>query len=221
PCPTTPTPPSSPAIIQQATSLDTISRFHYLHRHASILVQSHGPYSVGPSGHLTCANKPKNNLSCTRFAHSLAAAQDATNVTPPDGPVLDDFNVFNMLWETTISVMERLLNLGELATEPFGWGIFGLSSGYISPDPLFSSHKQRLYAALASLQTLHSQPSSFTDQDFAITTSTGHIFTLSTANHQVHICATMLLQTMQRDWGRVRWYHEVQVVKWWLAHLGI
>lgn len=221
PCLTSSTPFSSLNIIQQATSLNTISRFHYLHRHTSVIVQSYGPYSLDHSGYLICANKPKRNLSCTRLAHSLAAAQDATNIPLPDGRVFQDFKVFKLLWETTISVLERLLDSGELATEPFGWGIFGLSSGCISPNPLFSTHRKHLYAGLASIKMLHSHPNCSTDQESAQKTLSGHVFTLSTANHQVRIYAKVLSQEMGRDWGRVRWYHEVQVARRWLAHLEL
>jgi len=148
-------------------------------------------------------------------------AQDYLTITQPKGPVFEHLEVFSMLGETTIIILERLLNLGELAVKPFGWGIYGLSSGYVSSDPLFNSYKQQLYVAVDSLSTLCSKSDSSSGRNFIKKGQTGHIFALSIANRQVHLSATMLLQIMRKDWGRLRWYHGIQVARHWIDYLGI
>jgi hypothetical protein len=206
-------PTNSPifAIVEQAVTLEQVARLHYLYTQALIFAQSSGPYSLGEHDCTVYASMPEPDFLKERFMYSLAVAQDYLTITDSTEPISENLETLRMLGETTISILEQLLDLGELAVEPLSWGILALSSGYISSDPLFSSHKERLCTAIES----------FTRRGFVIKTPSGCILKRSAAIRQVHCCATMLLQIMRRDWSRLRWYHGVQVAKRWIDHLGI
>jgi hypothetical protein len=84
-----------------------------------------------PSSTLT-AKAPSAKLLVTSFA----AAQDAYDSAQPDGPAKEDLQLFTVLWRTAIQVVEQILEDGNLDGEAFGWGVYGLSFGYM---PAFAS----------------------------------------------------------------------------------
>jgi hypothetical protein len=224
PVPNTPTssPSSSqfPSIIQIALSTPPIQRFAYLYAQTAHLIQFQGPYLVNDSGHLICFARPRPTLSATRVAASLAAAQDSLATLQPEGPIFEDLRIFSMLWETTCLLLETMLDSNAPPLEYFGWAVYGLASGYIDPGSIFLLHKQRLHAALMSLPSLNKAQEKILGGEAVFRTSTGKIHTVVTANRSVHICAVMLVQTMKRDWGRVRWFHVISICERWLRHVG-
>ncbi|KAF2659887.1 hypothetical protein K491DRAFT_712184 [Lophiostoma macrostomum CBS 122681] len=227
---------TSTSIIAQANRLPPIPRFNYLLHHTSCILQANGPYTIDFSGHLICHAKSKPSLSATRFAASLAAAQDSVNTElyprQPEGPVFEDLKIFHGLWDITTYILEEVLGgemdrldqgkrqWGTLGIEAFGWGAWGLSAGYMEPDELFTSKRERLHNALTALITLNEK--SMEEGSWAVKVKpTGTVHTQATAKRSVHICATMLLQDMRRDWARVRWGHAIKICSRWMGNLGL
>jgi hypothetical protein len=142
----TPTPPKSEELAvtpSTRTVLATsiwrmpIPKFGHLLAHAKTLIRLHGPHTTYPNTtvlarasvpHLrTTSNAPSAQILATSFA----AAQDAHGSAQPDGPAKDDLELFTLLWRTAIHVVEQILEDGNLDGEAFGWGVYGLSFGYM------------------------------------------------------------------------------------------
>jgi hypothetical protein len=210
---------SSSTVLEYATCLELIPRFYYLYTQALICVQSNGPYSLNEHELLVCASTPTICVSGRLFAQSLALAQDCLTAAQSCHPVSEDLKIHIMLGETTVLMLERLLDLGELAIKPFAWGILGLCSGYTSSDSLFDTYRQRLHIAIDPLPTTccESNPSIGS----IVLAKTGYVTKRPVANRQIHRSAIMLLQIMRRDWTQLRWYHGVQVARRWIEHLEI
>jgi hypothetical protein len=218
--------PCSPTTLDLVSALPPVARFHTLLEHASNLVQSRGAYYISPSGYLSRAEKPRSGLAATRFAASLAAAQDVFKhgTLQPEGPLLSDLFVFRALWETTVQLLERMLDSGSLRYETFGWGIFGLSAGYLSSDSFFSGMKERLGDALRTLPRISTHAGERLEAEHHRLRSRsrhGRLLSLTRANRDIHICATMLLQSIRSDWNRVRWYHGIKVCEQWMAQINL
>lgn len=92
-----------------------------------------------------------------------------------------------------------------------------MSAGYREPDELFLSHKQRLHEALTIVRNLHLP---VRDRGLSSMVGIDRMHELTRARRSLHICAIMLLQTMRKDWERVRWGIAIRVCERWLAHLG-
>jgi hypothetical protein len=229
-------PAATASIIEESNRLPPIQRFNHLLYHTSCILRTNGLYTINPSGHLICHSKPQFSLSDKRFAASLAAAQDAVNtklhLPQPEGPVFEDLKIFHGLWDITTYILEEILggemdqldqgkrDWGTLGIEAFGWGAWGLSAGYLEPDQLFLSHRVRLHNALTALLTLKNK--GLEEGSWAVkVTPAGTVHTQATASRSVHICATMLLQSMRKDWSRVRWGHAVKICKRWMGNLGL
>jgi hypothetical protein len=210
---------SSLSVLQYATCLELIPRFYYLYRQALICVQSNGPYSLDEHELLVCASTPAICLSGRQFAQSLALAQDCLTAAQSFYPVSQDLKIHSMLGETTVLTLERLLDFGELAVEPFAWGILGLSSGYTSSDSLFDTYRQQLHIEIDPLPTTCCELNPSIGS--IVQAKTGYVTKRSVANRQMHRSAIMLLQIMRRDWTQLRWYHGVQVARRWIEHLEI
>ncbi|KAF1957136.1 hypothetical protein CC80DRAFT_390097, partial [Byssothecium circinans] len=226
--------------LKQAFSLYPIPRFHHLFAHAKALIRVHGPYTTyagttvftrAPIPRSTKTSKPP---SLKTIATSFAAAQDSATSAQPAGPSKEDLQVFNLLWSTTIDILEQILEDGELGHEVFGWGVYGLAAGYIGEpeSPLFvprksqafESLKRRLRAALTALPSL-SGAAGRTELE-RVKAGLGmmpaeRIGQLVKARKETHICANLLMQRFRSEgWGGIRWGHVIAVVERWLQLLG-
>lgn len=157
-------------------------------------------------------------------AISFAAAQDCIYTAQVDGPAREDLKTFQRLWETTIAVLESLLDASTLDYVTMGWGIYGLSTGYIGhaswrEDSPFLSFKLRLHTALRKMPTMNSTIRKEID---SVACCGGKVEVLAKANREIHICANLLLQQFRREkWERIRWYHAIAVAQRWIEHLGL
>lgn len=210
-------------VIDTATHLALVPRFRYLLDHTSYLIQSHGPYDTNDTGHLYCRLKNKDKLPEVRFARSLAAAQDSLSKRQPEGPVFEDLKIFSMLLGTTIELLDKIVESNLLSLESWGWGVYGLAAGYNDPCPLVAAHKQRLLVALQVLPNLHKETGRMDSGELHPTKESppDRVGKLTLANRRAHICATLILQTLGRDWHQVRWAHMVRVCERWIQHLDL
>jgi hypothetical protein len=218
------TPPivlSSLNVLQYASGLELLPSFYYLYAQALTCVQRNGPYLLNEHNSLVCAIKPAACLSKQQFAQSLALAQDCHNATQSCQLVSEDLKIHSMLGKTTIIVLERLLDLGELTMEPFAWGVLGLSSGYTSSDSLFDTYKQQLYIAVNLLSSTGFARNPSVSTHRIMQAQMEYARKHPAVNRQIHRSATMLLQIMRGDWTQLRWYHGVQVARRWTEHLEI
>lgn len=114
-------------------------------------------YNLDEYKSLVCANMPTVYLSEKQFAQSLALAlalaQDHHVAVQSCKRASEDLKLYATLGTTTVKAVEWLLDLGDVELEPFAWGVLGLSSGFISHDPLFIAYKQKLYTAINLLST--------------------------------------------------------------------
>lgn len=120
-------------------------------------------------------------------------------------------------------LIETILDSNELELESFGWGMYALSSGYSppTPDPLFETNRARLKVSLDHLPGLNRKREMGMEAAVKMKTPGAEkIFTLANANRSVHICATMMAQSIREDWKRVRWWHVISVVERWVGNLG-
>ncbi|RMZ74534.1 integral membrane [Pyrenophora seminiperda CCB06] len=198
--------------------------------HMRALVGRYGTYTTLRDTNIFCrAPAPQLHSStaapsATKVFRSLGAAQESINSTQLDGATKDDLLFFHHLWEITITVLEEITSCSSLPEEPFGWGIFGLSAGYIHPPSKdlidqnkFDHHKYRLHAALKGLPSLDEKRKS--EYEFTKKTSTA---VLVKARREVHIMGRILLSRFRQDeWKRVRWYHAVAVAERWIEAFGL
>jgi hypothetical protein len=226
--------PANADVLTEASRMPDIERCFHLWQHTKSLVEKYGPYTtladttvfVRASGVSEAIKDPP----IVRLALSLAAAQDCVNSAQPDGPAKDDLLLFTRLWETTIAIMENILARGSLPQEDFGWGIFGLSSGYQHPPSssspshnhlvaknIFSSHKRRLHAALLMLPSMDGRRRS----EYILGEKT-KVEVLVNARKEIHFCGHILLDEFRKgSWGRVRWFHVVEVCEKWVRAFGL
>lgn len=212
---------SSLNIVQHAACLDLVPRFNYLYTKALICMECNGLYALDEYKSLVCTNMPTVYLSEKRFAQSLALAQDHHVAVQSCKRVSEDLKLYATLGTTTVKALEWLLDLGDIELEPFAWGVLGLSSGYISHDPLFIAYKQKLYTAINLLSTSSCNWSPSVDDPSNYPAKALNVTQASASKKEIHRSATMLLQIMRRDWTPLRWYHGLQVVMRWLEHLEI
>lgn len=225
PYPASPSIFPSPTVIQTATSLAIVPRFSYLLENTIYCIRTHGPYGINNAGHLICtSNFRKKNPSEASFAQSLAAAQDSLATHQPEGPLFEDLKIFNMLMGTTIELLEKIVDSNVLGLEEWAWGVYGLCAGYTNPDQQFLTQKLRLYTALQALPDLHKDAERRYGNNLEPerpVTPADRINVLTLANRRVHICSTLLLQAIRRNWPRVRWHHAIKVCEGWINHLGL
>jgi hypothetical protein len=218
----TDTRPLSADALEATSSMTNIERFLHLLQYTKLLVGRYGPYTThrGTTVFTHALNPhPSKDPSTTDLALSLAAAQDSMNSAQPSGPANFDLDLFIHLWETTVAVLEEILARGSLPQEAFGWGIFGLSSGYmhapandVDAENLFEKYKYRLRAALLALPSMDGRRKS----EYVVSEKT-KITTLVKARRECHTIAHLLLhQFRQEQWRRVRWLHMVSVAEWWI-----
>ncbi|ORX94211.1 hypothetical protein BCR34DRAFT_608340 [Clohesyomyces aquaticus] len=209
-------------IMQKASGMDPISRFYLLLHACESLILAHGPYRASPSNIFSrapvfftgdCPVATSRDYAC-----SFSAAQDAIRITQPRSPAAEDLQVFAMLWDTTKELLEIIISRAELDNESLGWGVFGLAAGYKSPEDTFVTLKSRLHTALLDLPCIYRRPSASRIQTSR--SPGGRVHNLANANRQTHICSVMLLQTMQSNWERVRWYFAACVAEQWVKKLG-
>ncbi|KAF2020931.1 hypothetical protein BU24DRAFT_446054 [Aaosphaeria arxii CBS 175.79] len=227
---------SSAAILQHAQSLTPVPRFHFLLHHTERLCQLHTHATI-PSNIFNRESLPPSqsppDLTPTRFASSLSAAQDASHTAQPAGPAYDDLRVFSALWQTTIALLDNILSAhAVLSLEAFGWGVYGLSSGLIETDALVLNHKARLHTALSSLPYLTGRKRARKDDSGVMVgylkdsmvvrlSEDGRVHSLTSARRSVHVCAWLLVQGMRKEgWDGVRWGHGVRVCEGWMKLLG-
>jgi len=142
--PAFPATPTTAEVLAKSSALAPITRFWHLLRHAKILIRLHGPHTTYPDTTVftrTPTPRPTKIAkppSAQLLATSLAAAQDAYGSAQPDGPAKEDLDLFTALWKTTVQVVEQILEEGIPDGEAFGWGVYGLSFGYIRSFPTSS-----------------------------------------------------------------------------------
>ncbi|KAF2003627.1 hypothetical protein P154DRAFT_393950, partial [Amniculicola lignicola CBS 123094] len=213
--------PSCTTIMKEAASMDLVPRFYHLFNAAEKLIHQYGPYTISTSGILTRNPKPNPHKpipwSSTEYAASFATAQKATNAPQPSGPERSDLEIFNLLWATTITLMDAILISCELNVDTFGWGIYGLCAGYRDPTSPFSSMKERLYNALRALPNLDKPKG---EQAEKAVPPANRVSVMVKARGKIHVTANLLLQGFRRDWGRVGWYYGICVAERWVRHLG-
>jgi hypothetical protein len=226
--------PSNADVLTEASRMSNIERFLHLWQHTKLLVEKYGPYTTlaGTTVFIRASGVDEvvKDPPIVRLALSLAAAQDCVNSAQPDGPVKDDLLLFKRLWETSITILEEILARGSLPQETFGWGIFGLASGYEHPPPssspshnhlvaknIFSSHKYRLQAALLRLPSMNGRRRS----EYEVSEKT-RVDALVSARRQIHFYGHILLEEFRKgSWGRVRWLHAVEVCEKWIRAFGL
>jgi hypothetical protein len=207
--------------------MTNIERFFHLLRHAKLLVERNGPYAIHRGTTVftrALSPHPRKDPSTKDLALSLAAAQDSMNSAQPSGPANSELDLFINLWETIITVLEEILARGSLPQEAFGWGIFGLSPGYmhapgndLNAENLFEKHKYRLRAALLALPSMDGRRRS----EYIVSEKT-NITTLVKARRECHTIAHLLLHRFrQEQWRRVRWFHVVSVAERWIGAFGL
>lgn len=240
PATTTPTTPillpATADIVSTSFSLAAIPRFFHLLTHAKTLIQVYGPHTTysettifarAPVPRSTKTTKP---ASAKLLATSLAAAQDSIHTPQPAGPAREDLQIFKLLWDAAVDVLEKMLEEADLDHESFGWGVFGLSSGYISAsatasvskqndDQMLEPLKQRLHDALRSLPSMTSPEHG--RQSYAVC-GAERVNQLAKARRQIHVCASLLMQKVRAEgWSRVRWWHGVAIAERWIGHTGL
>jgi len=229
-----PLPPPEPVAVTQAMhdqpadDAPPIQHFLHLLRQSKALIKVHGPYTTY-AGTTVFSRAPMTRdatkePSAKDLALSLTAAQDCINSAQVEGPAKEDLILFKELWDITLLTLDTILEAGNLDHETFGWGMFGLSAGYINQaswkdDTHFLSLKTRLHDALLKMPSIdapHRKTSAIT------LGAGGKVEILAKANREIHVCANLLLQQFQREgWKKIRWYHGVAVVERWIGSLGL
>jgi hypothetical protein len=206
----------------------TVLRFWNLLSQSKFLIDVHGPHTsyIGTTvfSRAPLARDRAKEVSNKDFAVSLAVAQDCAGCAQLDSPAKEDLASFTQLWESAISALEKAIETGDLGHEILGWGVFGLSAGYIShaswrEDSLFLSLKTRLHSGLLQIQSMNARG----ENKSGSTRGAGEgIKILARANREVHVCAHLLLQQFKREeWKRIRWYNAVAVAQKWINHLKL
>jgi hypothetical protein len=217
-------------VIADAITMTNIERFLHLLQHAKSLVGLYGPYSKQPnttvfSRDVRPPRHPKpQDPSLNTLALSFAAAQDCTYSAQPAGSGKEDLDLFTLLWDCAVAVLEEILARGSLPQESFGWGIFGLSAGYMHPPArdltaqnVFLSNKRRLHDALNVLPSLNRETSSEYVVGEKKTTAL-----LTRARRDIHTLGHILLHEYKlSSWRRVRWLHTIAVAERWVGAFGL
>ncbi|KAF2706176.1 hypothetical protein K504DRAFT_459495 [Pleomassaria siparia CBS 279.74] len=212
--------PDSSGILPVSGRESTVFRFKHLLETCTDLVHRHGPYKVKKKVFERASRSPKAPLSATQVATSLACAQDALPYTQPAGPANDDLQHMANLWNTAIEILSSTLaHRHALSLTSFGWGAYGLCTGYIPSDShssaldKFMRHKLRLYAFLKELPLLEAE--NLKRQHEAVGNPYEKVGRLVIVRRGVHINATILLQIIWEDggWENVRWFHAISVVE--------
>ncbi|KAH7384568.1 hypothetical protein BKA66DRAFT_394671, partial [Pyrenochaeta sp. MPI-SDFR-AT-0127] len=163
-----------------------------------------------------------DDILITSLAKSLAAAQDCVERLHHSKIATGNIVLFKSLWEATVNTLTELIESGDLDPEAFGWGIMGLSSGYIGQDSLFLSYKTRLQNALQFLPSMDNPARKWSEYRNQMKLAATKIQVLVTIRGEVHFCSIMLLQRFkQEDWRRIRWYHGIAVAERWAGSLGL
>jgi hypothetical protein len=175
-------------------------------------LKAHGTYRINSSNYLTFVRRHSTQLTLEHFHYCLAAAQDALPYPQPEGPALDTLQVLQYLWSTSVHLLNQIIASNTLSLEVFGWGVYGLTGGFTSEDELVQGHRTRLHNALTEFPEL-ARP--FTERNLDAAQRQSR---LTRARRSIHICAVMLLQTVRRDWMKLRWGFVVLLCESWLKH---
>lgn len=208
----------------------TLPRFIELLNRVKSLVHTYGPHTThNRTAIFARASSPSPRTmetSTTDLAETLAAAQDSISDMKADGVLSEDLKIFKQFWDTTVCMLEDILQSRDLEDHAtFGWSIFGLSAGYMhprfkQPDPQFKELKARLHAALFMLSSLD-PPLLHQTEEMAISRKEEETKIRAIKGRHVHICANLLLQQFRREeWKRIRWWHGIAVVERWIEQLG-
>ncbi|CAE6996022.1 hypothetical protein CFE70_000220 [Pyrenophora teres f. teres 0-1] len=222
--------PANNDVLSEASHMTNTARFLHLLNHARALVRRYGIYTTLHDTTVFCRastprSRPSNaEPSITEVFLSLRAAQQAIDSVQPDGAVKDDLHFFNDLWNTTITVLEEILDHGSLPQEPFGWGVFALSTGYlhsrhtnIAYRDVFSNHKYRLRSALERMPSLDRKR-----RNAYVISERPSMEALVKARREIHTVGHILLSKFRQDgWKRVRWYHAITVTERWIQAFGL
>jgi hypothetical protein len=216
--------------LAEAVGMTNIERFFHLLHHAKALVSQYGPYTKHHNTTVFTRTRklPQRpcppNPSLWDLALSLTAAQDCAYTAQPDGPAKHDLDFFMLLWDSAITVLEEILARGSLPGESFGWGIFGLSAGYMHPPAhdltaqnIFSRNKYRLHAALCMLPSLDERSKNEYTVSGKRTTDV-----LTRARRDIHTLGHIILHEFRLGrWRRVRWLHAITVAERWVGAFGL
>jgi hypothetical protein len=216
--------------LAEAVGMTDIERFSHLLHHAKTLVSRYGPYTKHHNARVFMRTRKSPQRPCppnpslVDLALSLAAAQDCAYSAQPNGPAKDDLDFFMLLWDSAITVLEEILARGSLPGESFGWGIFGLSAGYMHPPAydltaqnIFSRNKYRLHAALCMLPSLDERNENEYTMSAKRTTDV-----LTRARRDIHTLGHIILHEFRLcRWKRVRWLHAIAVAERWVGAFGL
>ncbi|KAF2676078.1 hypothetical protein K458DRAFT_322868 [Lentithecium fluviatile CBS 122367] len=226
--------PSTGEILATSSWLTPIPKFWHLLPHAKTLIRHYGPHTIfADTTVLVRANTPRSTKleklpSAKLLARSFAAAQDAHGSAQPDGPAKEDLELFTLLWRTTIEVVDQILEDGIADGEAFGWGVYGLSFGYIPSFPSppsadnstsFDALRQRLHTTLLTLPNVNNPQR---ERERSSISPAERVGRLVKARNEVHLCGTLLVQRFrEEEWASVRWGHLIAVVERWLGNLEL
>ncbi|KAF2801039.1 hypothetical protein K505DRAFT_207556, partial [Melanomma pulvis-pyrius CBS 109.77] len=205
-----------------------IPRFRQLLETCTTIIHTHGPYRIENHIFKRAATPPTDAPLTREIAASLACAQDALPYPQPLGPENDDLQVLKSLWDTTLQILASILVDTQIPLPTFGWGVYGLSSGYVPHNAdlfstaVFQSRKARLHAALQKLPSMSAEHVQL-NREAPVVQPAGQVAVLAKTNREVHINATMLVQIMRGDggWEEVRWFHAICVVERWADALRL
>lgn len=227
------TPPTTPAtingeLLKADACLLEMPTFLLLFTHAKLLIRTQGPYTVAAGTYVftrvPCTQDSTTVASTVDLAISLAAAQDCILITQPQSPANEDMLMSKKPWEAAVATLEELLQSGKLDAEVIGWGIFGLSSGYMARSATSSivdnvqSYKMRLRKAFDLITSLDSTG----QQWIRYRGRMRKVRVLATARSGIHSCTTMLLQCFRQDqWRSIRWWHVIVIAERWASILDL
>ncbi|KAF2449503.1 hypothetical protein P171DRAFT_404797 [Karstenula rhodostoma CBS 690.94] len=217
---------STSDVVREAFSLDTFPKFIHLYDHAKSLHRLHGKYTAlsdpiifARATHSTPTYEPPSEED---LAYSFAAAQDAIHTMQPAGPAKDDLQLFKLLWNTAIDVIEKVLGDSNLDLEVYAWGIVGLAAGYMHPETTSLADKEKVAAyqfrLQAALKSLPSLTSPHNDRASGVSPEQ-RAYMLTKARREVHVCSNLLLQQFRNDgWTGIKWYHGLAVAERWIGN---
>lgn len=109
------------ALVEKLSSMSTLSQFYLCSAVCDVLFKTFDePYGTGSS-----------EPSMTQRFLSFRAAQDAW-LSPLANPAPSaDTKSLHLLWTKAHEVINAILESSELGKEPFGWGVYAMSVGYI------------------------------------------------------------------------------------------
>lgn len=222
-----PSPETAP-LLEIAPNLLLVERFQYLLHHTRKVIETNSAYRL-ENGIVTNnpqAKKDTRTAPEPLFVAALACAQDSLATPQSPGPSFDQLRLFTDLFTTTITLLDLIIESGELPLIDMGWGIYGLAAGYLLEDENINGQKIRLHTALQTLEEIGDFDSTADKMErealrFRREETRDKVHLLIYSKRVVNRCNTLMLQEMRKeDWVNVRWAFMVLVVEKWVSSLG-